>query len=311
MAICLCSALVLALQGPPPADSLAEWWRRVAADSTDAPAWLALGRAYVARAGAYHVDHEAGGDRAAAFDLDTAALAFGHAAVRPPGPARDTALAFAAFTWGEAALLAWEVQGIEAVSAAGDPAAARLRLPPVLAELAENLLRACPDEGVLLTAGDTDTYATWFLRFGRRLRPDLIIVPLAIWEVDPVFRDRVAGDLQLPREAVDEQPDAIWRTLAGRRPLCASTAFAAPPLAAAKLAWRAAPLVWVAGPVRRGAAPATDFVFEAARLAYGAEDAWAAEVIAVYRRAAGIARALCEPLGVFDLAEATGCAPGR
>ena len=311
MAISLCSVLILALQGPLPADSLAEWWRRVAADSTDAPAWLALGRAYVGRAGAYHVDHVPGGDRGAAFDLDTAAQAFAHAAVRPPGPARDTALAYAAFTWGEAALLAWEVQGIEAVAAAGDPATARLRLPPVLAELAENLLRACPDEGVLLTAGDTDTYATWFLRFGRRLRPDLIIVPLAIWEGDPVFRDRVARDLQLPQAAVDEQPDAVWRTLAGRRPMCASTAFEAPPLAAARLGWRAAPLVWVAGPVRRGAAPATDFVFEAARLAHEAGDAWAADVVAVYRRAARIAPALCAPLGVFDLAEATGCPPER
>lgn len=310
MAICLCSALIAALQGPPPADSLAEWWRRVAADSTDAPAWLALGRAYVARAGAYHVDHAPGGDRDAASALDTAAHAFARAVVRPPGPARDTALAYAAFTWGEAALLAWEVEGLAAVGGA-EPAATRLRLPPVLAELAENLLRACPDEGVLLTAGDTDTYASWFLRFGRRLRPDLIIVPLAIWEADPVFRDRVAGDLQLPREAVDEQPDAVWRTLAGRRPVCASTAFAAPPLAAARLGWRAAPLVWVAGPVRRGAAPATDFVFEAARLAHGAGDAWAADVVAIYRRAATIAPSLCAPLGVFDLADATGCAPGR
>ncbi len=311
MATFLCSVLVVALQGPLPADSLAEWWRRVAADSTDAPAWLALGRAYVARAGAYHVDHAPGGDRGAAADLDTAAHAFARAAVRPPGAARDTALAYAAFTWGEAALLAWELDGLEAVGAGGEAAAARLRLPPVLAELAENLLRACPDEGVLLTAGDTDTYATWFLRFGRRLRPDLIIVPLTIWETDPVFRERVAGDLQLPREAVDEQPDAVWRTLAGRRPVCASTAFEAPPLAAARLAWRAAPLVWVAGPVRRGAAPATDFVFEAARLAHAADGPWAAEVVAIYRRAATIAPALCEPLGEFDLAEATGCAPGR
>ena len=310
MAICLCSVL-LALQGPAPADSLAEWWRRVASDSTDAPAWLALGRAYVARAGAYHVDHVPGGERDAAAALDTASLAFARAAARPPGAARDTALAYAAFTWGETALLAWEVHGIEAVGAADDPAAARLRLPAVLGELAENLLRACPDEGVLLTAGDTDTYASWLLRFGRRLRPDLIIVPLAIWEADPVFRERVAGDLQLPRSAVDEQPDAIWRTLAGRRPICASTAFAAPPLAAARLGWRAAPLVWVAGPVRRGAAPATDFVFEAARLAHGAGAAWAAEVVAVYRRAAAIAPGLCAPLGEFDLAEATGCAPGR
>ena len=311
MAISLCSALLVVLQGPPPADSVAAWWRRVAADSTDAPAWLALGRAYVVRAGAYHADHAAGGDRVAAFALDTAADAFARAAVRPPGPARDTALAYAAFTWGEAALLAWEVRGIEAFGATDDPVAPRLRLPPVLGELAENLLRACPDEGVLLTASDIDTYATWFLRFGRRLRPDLIIIPLAIWQADAVFRARVAEDLLLPVPAGAAEPAALWRTLAGRRPVCASTAFAAPPLAAAGLGWRAAPLVWVAGPVRRGAAPATDFVFEAARLAHGAGDAWAADVVAVYRRAAAIAPALCGQLAAFGLAGATGCVNGR
>ena len=83
MGICLCSALIVALQGPPPADSVADWWRRVAADSTDATAWLALGRAYIVQAGSYHVDHAPGADRGAAFALDTAAYAFGRATARP------------------------------------------------------------------------------------------------------------------------------------------------------------------------------------------------------------------------------------
>lgn len=310
MGICLCSALFVALQGAPPADSVAEWWRRVAADSSDAPAWLALGRAYIVRAGTYHIEHPAGGDREAAFAFDTAAYAFGRAATRPPGPARDTALAYAAFTWGESALLTWELDGLEALGGAGDAVATRLRLPPVLGELAENLLRACPDDGVLLTAGDADSYSTWLLRFGRHLRPDLIIIPLTVWENDSVFRQRVADDLELPRPT-DADPGALWRALAARRPVCASTVFEAPPLAAARLSWRPAPLVWVAGPVRRRAPRATDFVFEAARLAHGAQDAWAADVIAAYRRAATIAPALCEPLAVFDLAEATGCPHGR
>lgn len=308
MAICLCSALIVALQGPPPADSLAEWWRRVAADSSDAPAWFAIGRAYVARAGGYHAEHPAGGDRVAAFTLDTAATAFAHAAMRPPGPERDSALAYGAFTWGEAALLAWEVQGIEAISTVGDPAAARLRLPAVLGELGENLLRACPREGVLLTAGDVDTYPAWFLRFGRRLRPDVIVIPLAIWEADAVFRARVARDLQLPPPTGPEEAAAAWRALAGRRPLCASTAFERPPLGPAGLSWRAAPLVWIAGPAQGRATPATDFVFEAARIAHNARDAWGEDVITMYRRAAALAPSLCAALAAFDLDETTGCA---
>jgi hypothetical protein len=304
MAIFLCSALLVALQGPPAADSLDAWWRRVAADSADAAAWVAIGHAYAARAAAYHREHPAGGARGAAIALDTAAAAFGRAAARPPGPARDSALAYAAFTWGEATLLAWEVHGLEALVAAGAPEAARLRLPPVLSELGENLLRACPAEGVLLTAGDVDTYAAWFLRLGRHLRPDVIVIPLAIWEADAVFRERVASDLQLP------DPDdaaATWRALAGRRPVCASTAFERPPLASVGLNWRAAPLVWVAGPARVGSTPATDFVFEAARLAHTTREAWADDVIAVYRRAAALTRSLCSALAAFNLAEATGC----
>src|SRR5438034_10880566 len=50
-----------------------------------------------------------------------------------------------------------------------------LRVPPVLDELGENLLRACPAGGVLLTAGDADFYAAWYMRFARGLRPDLLV----------------------------------------------------------------------------------------------------------------------------------------
>jgi hypothetical protein len=311
MAICLYSALLLALQTPPPADSLAEWWRRVAADSTDTAAWLALGRAYVTRASGYHAHHPAGGDRAAAFDLDTATQALLHAAARPAGPGRDSALAYAAFAWGEATRLVWERNGLDAVAASWDSAAVPPRLPPVLEEMGENLLRACPSRGVLLTAGEADTYSTWVLRFGRGLRSDLVIIPLAIWRADTVFRARVAADLGRPDSTAAVDSVAIWRALAGRRPVCASTAFEEPPLAATRLRWRAVPLVWVTGRVRRGVPPATDFVFEAARRAHLEGGAWAAEVLAVYLRAAAIAPALCPALAAFDLADATGCERGR
>lgn len=315
MAICLCSALLVALQAPPSADSVADWWRRVAADSSDTAAWLSLGRVYLTRAIGYHSDHPDGGDRVAAFDLDTATHALSRATARRAGPGRDSALALAAFAWGEATRLVWERHGLAGVAAGWDSAGVPWRLPPVLEELGENLLRACPAQGVLLTAGDADTYSTWLLRFGRGLRSDLLIIPLAMWDTDAVFRTRVRDDLGRPG-----QPDsasaatdsvAIWRALAGRRPLCASTAFEEPPLAATRLRWRAVPLVWVTGRVRRGVPAATDFVFEAARSAHLESGAWAEGVLAIYLRAAAIAPSLCPALAAFDLAGVTGCQQER
>ncbi len=306
MGICLCSALWLALQAVPvPADSVAEWWRRVRADESDTAGWLALGQAYVTRASSYHVDHAAGGERATRSALDTAAAAFAAAADHATGATRDTALAYGAYTWGEARLLAWELLGIEAVAGAADPAEDGVRLPAVLAELGENLLRACPAEGVLLTAGDADTYSTWLLWLARRLRPDLSVVPLAIWRADAVFRARLADDLLLPPGAAHD-PETVWRVLAARRPLCASMAFDEPPLAHARLEWRAAPLVWVAS-AATGAAPAGDFVFEAARLARNQRDPWFEPALGVYRRAAGLVPALCPAFVAFNLGTDTGC----
>src|SRR5205809_830132 len=72
-----------------------------------------------------------------------------------------------------------------------------LRVPPVLDELGENLLRACPAGGVLLTAGDADFYAAWYMRFARGLRPDLLVLPLAAWRSDAVLRARLMADLKL------------------------------------------------------------------------------------------------------------------
>src|SRR6266699_3048310 len=58
----------------------------------------------------------------------------------------------------------------------------------VLDELGENLLRACPAGGLLLTAGDADFYAAWYMRFARGLRPDLLVLPLAAWRSTPATR---------------------------------------------------------------------------------------------------------------------------
>jgi hypothetical protein len=308
MATFLCSAL-LALQGAAlaPAESLTGWWARVRADATDAGAWLALGRAYVGRAAAYHARHAPDGAATAASALDTAAAAFGHAAAHATGAARDTAAAFRVFTWGERAFLVWETEGLEAAATAATPPPDGLRLPAVVAELGENLLRACPPEAILLTGDDADTYGAWFLRFGRGLRPDVLVLPWAIYRADSALRVRVRAELALPRTG-DEERDL--RLLAGRRPLCASMALDAPPHAvgANRISWQAAALVWLAGPVTTPPVPASDFVFEAARLARDDADPWLAPVLRVYRRAARVVPALCGALDAFRIAGDVGCA---
>ncbi len=160
-------------------------WARVAADSTDAAAWLDIGRSYL-QLGDYHAHR-----RPVVTDtvwahaqLDTAAHAFERAARWSTGTrTADSARVFRVYTFGERAYVDWESGGSQAAMLAWHALPEGLRLPPALEELGENLLRACPRQGILLTAYDTDTEAAWYLRFARGLRPDLVIVPAARWQV--------------------------------------------------------------------------------------------------------------------------------
>src|SRR5207253_3595678 len=113
-------------------------------------------------------------------------------------------------------------------------AAMDLRVPPVLDELGENLLRACPAGGVLLTAGDADFYAAWYMRFARGLRPDLLVLPLAAWRSDAVLRARLMADLKLGRRG---GADAWLAELVRRRPVCVSMAFDRPPETRPRIRW--------------------------------------------------------------------------
>src|SRR5258705_12354851 len=174
----------LALQSPVPAtDSVrAALWARISADSTDARAWLEIGRAYVQDLGTFHA-HRASPDTGwARAVLDTAELAFARASGYGRGTrTADSAQVFRVYLWGQKALLAWEADGTEGATAAWSTLPETMRLPPVLEELGENLLRACPGHGILLTPADADTYAAWYMRFARGLRPDLLVLPLAVW----------------------------------------------------------------------------------------------------------------------------------
>jgi len=305
--LCSVAALATLVQAPspppPPSDSLAVVRERVARDTTDGAGWLVVGRGLLQRA--------AGADSAAArAALDTAEAALVRAAglAGPLGtsPAGDSARVWRVAVWAARSRLTWQQNGIAAALDAWGPLPTDLRVPAVLEELGENLLRACPTGGALLTAADADSYAAWYMRFARGLRPDLLVLPLAAWRSDAPLRARLAHDLKLSRRA----PDDGWvAELARRRPVCISMAFERPPDVRPRVGWAPRALVWVAGPKGKSAAvPARDFVFAALRVGLDAHDPWADPALAAYARAARATRALCEPLATFKVsAEVATC----
>ena len=312
MAISLCSALALVtlLQAPPPppppVDSLATVRGRATQDSTDAQMWLLMGRAYlglgVEAHGATHRSSEDSAWTRAVLDTAEEALARAAALAGPLGSSAvgDSARVLRVGAWAVRSWLGWESGGVDAGVDALGPLPMDLRVPPVLDELGENLLRACPAGGVLLTAGDADFYPAWYMRFARGLRPDLLVVPLAAWRSDPVLRARLAADLKL---AARSGGDAWLGELVRRRPVCVSMAFERPPETRPRIRWETRPLVWVAGPEGKSPrVPPRDFVFGALRVALDGNDPWAEPALAIYNRAARTTAALCEAMATFKVA---------
>src|SRR5204862_8262765 len=216
MATSLCSALVLVTlsQAPPlpvaPTDSLTTLRGRAARDSSDARLWLLMGRAYLGLGGEAHgATHRSSEDSVwTRAVLDTAEEALGRAAALagPLGSSAvgDSARVFRVGAWATRSWLGWEAGGVKAGVEAWGPLPTDLRVPAVLEELGENLLRACPAGGALLTAGEADSYAAWYMRFARGLRPDLLVLPLAAWRSDALLRARLARDLKLARHSADD-----------------------------------------------------------------------------------------------------------
>jgi hypothetical protein len=305
MATFLCKAALglLLLQGPPPDTARAGLWARVTADSTDGPAWLELGRYYLQRNAEYHAHKRPTPvDTVAAHaTLDTAQMAFDRAVQWSPGTrTADSARVFRVYTVGERAYLDWEASGTAAATVTWHTLPEALRLPSVLEELGENLLRACPHQGLLFTAGETDTQAAWYLRFARGLRPDLVIVPMERWRGDSVLRNRVRRELKVR--------DASVRALSQTRAVCASMGFERAPELRPSVKWNKRPLVWVTGKESKAdRVPARDFVFAALRLAIDEHQTWTSPAIALYRRAADNVGGLCKAFETFGVEQEVGC----
>src|SRR2546430_846810 len=191
----LAAALSQAPGGAPPLtapDAIAAAQARLARDSGDGRAWLALGRAYLTafeEAQARRPRPDSSAPRAA---LDGAEQGLPRAGgLRGPGGASgggESAGVLRGAGGGGRARLAVDGGGVRAGTDAWGPPPPDLRLTPVLEELGENLLRACPAGGVLVTAGDVDAPAAWYLRVVRGLRSDLRLVPLAAWRGGPAVR---------------------------------------------------------------------------------------------------------------------------
>jgi len=304
-------ALVTLLQAPPPpappTDSLDALRIRATRDSTDAQLWLLMGRAYLGLGaeahGATHRSSEDSEWTRAVLDTAEEALARAAALAGPLGTSAvgDSARVLRVGAWVARSWLGWETSGVDAGVETWGPLPMDLRVPPVLDELGENLLRACPAGGVLLTAGDADFYAAWYMRFARGLRPDLLVVPLAAWRSDAVLRARLVADLKLGRRGSGD--DGWLAELVRRRPVCVSMAFERPPETRPRIRWEVRPLVWVAGPEGKSPrVPPRDFVFGALRVALDANDPWVEPALAVYGRAARTTPALCEPMATFKVA---------
>jgi len=316
MGISLCSTLVVAaiVQGtaasPPPApagDTGALRMQR-APDSTDGRAQVALGRAYLQRFEAAHARGVVRDTMWARRVLDTADEVLTRAAIAlgspAPGasPTGDSARVLRVRVWSERALLAWH-RGLRLGPDTWGPLPSDLRLSPVLEELGENLLRACPAGGALLTAADADSYAAWYMRFVRGLRPDLLVIPLAVWRRDSLFRVRAAADLRLGRRA---RAEGWLAALVERRPVCVSMALDRPPDGAGAT-WRTRPLVWVAGPqMTDDPVPPRDFVFAALKVAVDDHDPWAQPALELYDRAARATGRLCEAFSTFGVSGTIG-----
>jgi hypothetical protein len=280
-------------------------------DSFDAPAQVAWWRASLQRLDSYHTRPSHADTVWEHRMLDTAdqALARAAAALGVPGsnPEADSARVLRVRVWSERALVTWETGGLARGPDVWGPVPGDLRLSPVLEELGENLLRACPPRGILLTAGDADSYAAWYMRYARGLGADRLVVPFALWRDDPVFRARAAADLKLgPRGS-----GGGWLVeLVEHRAVCVSMGFARLPEQAAKhIKWKTRPLVWVAGPHIKGdPVAARDFVFAAAGMALASRDPWGQAAVAIYGRAARSTPALCGAMATFGIpAASSGC----
>lgn len=125
----------------------------------------------------------------------------------------------------------------------------------IAGDAATVLLESAPSRAVLLARGDNDTYPLWYRQIGEGVRPDVLVVPVALLP-SPWFRAELLRRHGLDAGSIWRGPDVALETLresAARRdrPLAASPVMLLDRLPGAAAEWRWHGLVRVANPPAR------------------------------------------------------------
>jgi hypothetical protein len=122
--------------------------------------------------------------------------------------------------------------------------AEELPLPPVLAELGENLIGSCAINAVVVTGSNIEAAAVWGRwLLSRELRPEMVLLRPDMYLWDARYRVRMAEALGVPIDL--DLPQALVHVSA-RRPLCLTPAVEK--MAEPTLTWRPVRLVLSTGP---------------------------------------------------------------
>jgi hypothetical protein len=256
--------------------------RHLSQQPNDGRAWFYLGSIYLGEAQRWHrAGHPP--DISSASLLDFASTSF--------EPAQelltDSGGVFRVVVAIERATLRIEKSGWDSVATRKLPAD-EVPLPPVLAELGQNLLASCPRNGVLLTGSLTETVAVWGIRLQGE-RGDLVLIRPDMYQSDSRYRGRMAAAL----DADSVVPLAAALAAAARvHPLCLAPAVDS--MAGPGLDWRANRLVLTTAPPPTGFVPPLS-VFRFARTGLTGS-VWTSSARDVYDLAARRNHALCTTL---------------
>ncbi len=216
------------------ADVLGRW---LSEHPTDGRAWHYLGRIHLADAQRWHrAGHE--GDPEGGMLLEFAGAAFEQA----QHLLADSGTVYRVLVGAERATNRVESDGWGSLASMSFTPE-ELPLPPVLAELGDNLLGSCPSNGVLVTGSMVELAAVW----GRWLleqprHSDQILLRPDMYSWDARYRVRMAAAMGVPIEL--PLPEALVQ-VSTHRPLCLTPAVDS--LTTPALAWRPVRLVLAAG----------------------------------------------------------------
>ncbi|HEX7319190.1 MAG TPA: hypothetical protein VF399_02395 [bacterium] len=118
---------------------------------------------------------------------------------------------YRSYTWPSLFRAVWK--GQESISKVGETwiKEAKLHYPgidfEVLLEWAENLLRSTPQDAILITNGDNDTYPLWYLQSLKGIRNDVIVVNWSLLNTAQYIRYLIKNGL--PLEINDAEIDSL------------------------------------------------------------------------------------------------------